>query len=71
MSEQKARLNRITITSWQKVDIPKGGRNRIQRKRNLPRWARDNPAELWQCADLFERKMARLTVNILSVYRVS
>ena len=38
---------------------------------NLPRWARDNPAELWQCADLFERKMARLTVNILSVYRVS
>ena len=23
MSEQKARLNRITITSWQKVDIPK------------------------------------------------
>ena len=23
---------------------------------NLPRWARDNPAELWQCADLFERK---------------
>ena len=22
----------------------------------MPRWARDNPAELWQCADLFERK---------------
>ena len=31
----KARLNRITITSWQKVDIPKGGRNRIQRKRKF------------------------------------
>ena len=23
---------------------------------NLPRWAKDNPGELWECADLFERK---------------
>ena len=23
---------------------------------NMPSWAKHNPAELWECADLFERK---------------
>ena len=23
---------------------------------NMPSWAKDNPAELWECSDLFERK---------------
>ena len=28
---------------------------------NMPRFAKDNPAELWECADLFERKRIDLS----------
>ena len=38
---------------------------------NLPRWARDNQPNCGNVPTCLRRKMARLTVNILSVYRVS